>query len=516
MKKLLVLSLVALFSLVAFACQMAGAGGGLQTPANVSAVVTTTGDGEITVSWDAVGGASSYNLYWASGSAVTTSSGTKISGVTSPYVVNNLSQGTEYAFTVTAVDSGGESGAAKAATATIPTTTKHVYISGWVGGPQINGTLAAYWRDGVEHEISTSEGYWAYDVAVSGSDVYLSGMDDANTTYVYWKNDTMTTLALPSGFTPDLSPRIVVSGGHVWVAAQAFDGSGNDQVVEWEDGGAPTVLPLVSGDTFAHFKTLVADSTDAVGIGESFSANQDEPVIWDNGAIVRLADQTGSAAGTTGTTLGGLFSGSTRYICGYVDDGAYPHTAGYWKGTSFFPVSNYGTSPINRAYDIALDGTSVYLAGTTKDISGTNTSVPLYWDPSGKVTELPLPSGDTIGAAHFIGVAGGHVYIAGYPVNDSEYYSASNPLTPLFWVDGSLTTLDLPSGDSAALLDTMVSTGDAAYLVGLTGTASGSGYNIDYNDAFHAVYWKDGNLNVLPLGAQETGARANFARVFPS
>ncbi len=77
---------------------------GLAAPANV---IATAGYGENTISWNAVTGASSYNLYWSTTAGVTTSS-TKITGVTSPYAHLSLTNGTAYYYKVSAQDTGGE------------------------------------------------------------------------------------------------------------------------------------------------------------------------------------------------------------------------------------------------------------------------------------------------------------------------------------------------------------------------------------------------------------------------
>lgn len=69
-------------------------------PTGVSA---TPGNAQVTVSWPAVTGAVSYNLYWATASGVTTATGTKITGVTSPYILTGLTNGTSYYFVVTDV-----------------------------------------------------------------------------------------------------------------------------------------------------------------------------------------------------------------------------------------------------------------------------------------------------------------------------------------------------------------------------------------------------------------------------
>jgi uncharacterized protein YjdB len=75
-------------------------------PTDVNAVV---GNGQVTITWKLVSVATSYNLYWSTADGATIGSGTKIPGVTSPYVQNGLANGTTYYYIVTAVNTGGES-----------------------------------------------------------------------------------------------------------------------------------------------------------------------------------------------------------------------------------------------------------------------------------------------------------------------------------------------------------------------------------------------------------------------
>ena len=93
-------------------------------PSAPTGVNATGGDAQATLSWTPVTGASSYNIYWSTTSGVTTSTGTRIAGVSSPYVQTGLGAGTTYFYVVTAVNGAGESGPSVQASATTnaPTT----------------------------------------------------------------------------------------------------------------------------------------------------------------------------------------------------------------------------------------------------------------------------------------------------------------------------------------------------------------------------------------------------------
>ncbi len=87
-------------------------------PAAPTGVTAAGGTDQVTVSWSAVTGATSYNVYWSTASGVTTTTGTRIAGVTSPFVHAGRTASTAYFYIVTAVNSAGESGASGEATAT--------------------------------------------------------------------------------------------------------------------------------------------------------------------------------------------------------------------------------------------------------------------------------------------------------------------------------------------------------------------------------------------------------------
>lgn len=91
-------------------------------PSAPTGVTATGGTNSVTVSWGAVTGATSYNLYWSTTTGVTTATGTKITGATSPYRQTLLSANTAYFYIVTAVNGAGESAASSQASATTSAT----------------------------------------------------------------------------------------------------------------------------------------------------------------------------------------------------------------------------------------------------------------------------------------------------------------------------------------------------------------------------------------------------------
>ena len=76
--------------------------------------------GQITVAWDSVPNASSYNIYWRTAPGVTKQNGTKITGIQSPYTFSGLKHGITYFFVVTSVSQTGESQASEEFSFSLP------------------------------------------------------------------------------------------------------------------------------------------------------------------------------------------------------------------------------------------------------------------------------------------------------------------------------------------------------------------------------------------------------------
>lgn len=64
---------------------------------------------DVTLAWDNVSGATSYNIYWSDKPGVNKQNGKKIANTKNPYKLKGLTQGKKYYFVVTAANQSGES-----------------------------------------------------------------------------------------------------------------------------------------------------------------------------------------------------------------------------------------------------------------------------------------------------------------------------------------------------------------------------------------------------------------------
>ncbi len=114
---------------------------GTTVPSAPTGVSVTAGDGQVTIGWAAVTGATSYNVYYGTSTGVTTSSPTKSTGITATSkTIAGLTNGTAYYFIVTAVNAGGES-VASSEVSTTPQVAAPTGISPTVG----NGQATVRW-----------------------------------------------------------------------------------------------------------------------------------------------------------------------------------------------------------------------------------------------------------------------------------------------------------------------------------------------------------------------------------
>jgi hypothetical protein len=116
-------------------------------PSAPSSVTAVAGDGQVTISWGAVSGSTSYNVYYATAKGVTRANGTKVTGATSGQTVPSLSNNTTYYFVVTAVGANGESVESSQVMATpVPGTPAGPSAPSGVMATAGNGQVAVSWN----------------------------------------------------------------------------------------------------------------------------------------------------------------------------------------------------------------------------------------------------------------------------------------------------------------------------------------------------------------------------------
>jgi hypothetical protein len=142
-------------------------------PAAPTSVVATAGDGQVTLSWTASSGATSYNVYSSTSASVSKASGTKVTGATSGGAVTGLVNGTAYHFVVTAVNAGGESAESTPAVTATPTGPPvHAFDGAWVvcrndGGPGATDYREILTIGGASFDVGTID-YATADLSCDG------------------------------------------------------------------------------------------------------------------------------------------------------------------------------------------------------------------------------------------------------------------------------------------------------------------------------------------------------------
>ncbi|NIO16688.1 MAG: hypothetical protein GTN70_06780 [Deltaproteobacteria bacterium] len=171
----------------------------------------TGGDGEVTLSWNVVGNATGYNIYWSTSPSVSPSTGTKIGGITTnTYAHSALTNGVTIYYVVTAVNSAGESAPSVEVSATP------------VGIPSISAGLVGHWKFDDSTDIGfDSSPYGNHGTPASGYVSYSAGgRINGAASFIKGSN---------SGITIPSAPSLNITGGitmAAWVNMAVNDGDG--------------------------------------------------------------------------------------------------------------------------------------------------------------------------------------------------------------------------------------------------------------------------------------------------
>ncbi|RPD44455.1 hypothetical protein [Paracnuella aquatica] len=251
----------------------------------------------------------------------------------------------------------------------------------------------------------------AYDIAVSGSDVYVVGhiLSDA----IIWKNGIVTKLnrnALPAK-----ARGVALNGSDVYISGEDYNSS---RVVYWKNGLTTALGSLVGKDPTrgnyigVYGYDMAVTGNDVYVVGDTAQ----KAIYWKNGIGTML-----SANNAYGTATAIVLSNKDVYISG-VEDG----NAVYWKNG----VKTVLSTQNSGAYGIAVSGNDVYVAGN-------DSSDPVYWKNGVKTI---LPGGSPLGSAHANAIA----------IDGADVHVVGSTGVPVYWKNGILTVLPGANGASAA------------------------------------------------------------------
>lgn len=196
------------------------------------------GNAQAIFSWSSVSGATSYNLYCAAGTSVTTTTGTKIANIASPYYLGSYWTATpiaivndsNYACIVTAVNSIGESAASSPVTFT-PTATYLLSVS-------VSGTNSGTGTITSSPSVVSCGSVCSANVA-NGATVTLTATPATGSTFTGWSG------ACSGTGTCTLTMNSVKTAGAIF--AGTVPGGGSYYYVNWNCNGVAGCISAMGG-----------------------------------------------------------------------------------------------------------------------------------------------------------------------------------------------------------------------------------------------------------------------------
>lgn len=337
--------------------------------------------------------------------------------------------------------------------ATPPPVPADVYLAGYESNGSVD--VAKYWKNGVPVSLTDgTKGAQALSIAVSGSDVYVAGVEgvsfpvDPNKmerAVTYWKNGVA--VVLKGGTRSANADAIFVSGSDVYVAG--CDDRTLSPSAPWSQGAVAT--------------------------------------LWKNGVAMTLPDD---GKGSMATSI--FVVGSDVYAAGYVletkETGPVSNllytVAVYWKNGVRVALTDGVRS--SDATSIFVSGNDVYVAGNlyAYGVTPPTNNQAMYWKNGNPVMLVTV--GGSVGQSIY--VSGADVYVAG---RDASIPS----VLATYWKNGIPVRL---TESGAASADQIVVSGNDVYAGGTVLTSQPNSY--------HAEYWKNGVATALSTGPNHSRA----------
>jgi hypothetical protein len=494
MKKIALLTAIAIALILATSCQQNLNVGGDSTVTAPTILTATGGDGQVALTWSNSPNAVTYKVYYKKNAVTVTTSdntGNKSLIATNSTTITGLDNGWTYAFAVVAVGTGNAvstpsavmtaatGGSAAMPTFTVPAGTyagtTNVTISSTTPGASIaysttgtatrsstvvsSGSSVAIASSETLSAIAfvpgwnTSEDSTANSAAYKIIDLYLLGKNTGGNP-VTWQNGTASSALSGSGM---IATGMTVAGGNVYVVGYGYGASLLYYTAcYWKNGTRKDLI--ASPTTDSHGMAIAVD-----GSGNVYVAGSDESkhaCYWvDNGSSVSA--HSFSVSGVSEANAIAL-SGTDVYAAGY-DYYALTQSgtrrACYWLNTGSKTWVSGQTDYESIAWGIAYNGSYVMTAGTQYGLAYNNA---LYWQGSNAYA-LPPGGGGSFGFSSFY--SAGTLYVAG------NYQGAYT--NACYWtaVPGSSPTtaqVDLYKEATSTTARSIFLSGSDLYLAGLT------------------------------------------------
>ncbi|RII27971.1 MAG: hypothetical protein CXR31_05935 [Geobacter sp.] len=384
--------------------------GASTTPTTVPAAPVASAVGglnQVTISWDGVSGATSYNIYWSTTAGVTTATGAKIAGVTSPYVHTGRTAGTTYYYVVTAVNSVGESVPSAQVSATptsVPTVpAAPIGVSAVGGANQVTISWAAV--AGLTYNI-----YWAPTAGVtpatgtkitSATSPYVQSGLTAGTTNYYVVTavnvagesapsaQVSATTAAPAPQPPSAPTGItatVVSPNQVNVSWSAVTGAVSYNIY-WSTttGVTPSTGTLIANATSPYSHTGLTASTTYYYVVTAVNAAGESAPSAQASATTAATPQP-PAAPTGVTAVGGTnqvtvswaaVAGATSYNLYWSTTTGVTPATGTLIANVTSPFVHMGLTPSTTYYYVVTAVNAVGSSAPSAQVSATTSAAPL-------------------------------------------------------------------------------------------------------------------------------------------
>lgn len=203
----------------------------------------TGGNGQISIAFSAVSGATSYTVYYKTSTGVATSD-TSVGGTTSPIVVTGLTNGTTYYFALSASHAGGESSLSGESSST-PSAAKRIFITAATSAGNLGGLAGA---NAICQSDANKPNASTYKAILTGNSALLANQD-------YVRGDGVTVIGTTNGsasFASLTNP--VGSGAVVWT------GAGGSNCSTWTSSSGAAVFGTTGDPTSANSSWLNSGS----------------------------------------------------------------------------------------------------------------------------------------------------------------------------------------------------------------------------------------------------------------